>query len=100
MLSEFLLILLLSYCTKQQIEVNSTSNERTNILVGVLRKFKYAIPAREEQKRIVRYVKVKNHILSEIKKKLQNEIDLLEEYKQSLIFEAVTGKIDVRDYKN
>ena len=28
----------------------------------------------------------------------QKEIDLLEEYRKSLIAEAVTGKIDVRDY--
>ena len=31
--------------------------------------------------------------------KVENEIELLNEYKTSLINEAVTGKIDVRDYR-
>jgi type I restriction enzyme, S subunit len=60
---------------------------------------KVILPSIEEQQSIViliekEYSRVKNSI-----HKIQNQIKLLQEYRTTLISEAVTGKIDVRDEK-
>jgi len=57
-----------------------------------------ALPEKKEQIQIAEHINTKtSHIDQEIQS-AQKEIDLLTEYRQSLITEAVTGKIDVRDY--
>jgi len=56
------------------------------------------LPPIEEQYKIVQYIEEEvSRIITEIEYTKQ-EIALLQEYKQSLITEAVTGKIDVRSY--
>jgi len=62
-------------------------------LVGV----KILIPPIKEQQQIVDYL---DREISKIDKLIDNEsrrIDLLKEYRQSLISDVVTGKVDVRD---
>ena len=58
-------------------------------------KEKIPIPSLNEQKKLIEIIR------SEIslKKLIEKEIALVEEYKTALIAEAVTGKIDVRDFK-
>jgi type I restriction enzyme S subunit len=56
------------------------------------------LPSLSEQQEIVEYL---NHQTSEIDKEVtleQKRIELLKEYRQSLISEVVTGKINVSDY--
>ena len=56
------------------------------------------IPSLEEQEEIVSHIESE---ISRIDKEIelaQKEIELLKEYRGALISEAVTGKIDVRDY--
>ncbi|MCY9032029.1 restriction endonuclease subunit S [Bacillus inaquosorum] len=50
-----------------------------------------------EIKSIVSYIKLKEKEILVVIKKLKEQIEKLKEYRQSLICEAVTGKIDVRD---
>lgn len=52
-----------------------------------------------EQDEIVSFIETKTSTIEKKQNDIRNEIDLLKEYKQSLIFEAVTGKIDVRSHK-
>ncbi|MCB1175115.1 MAG: restriction endonuclease subunit S, partial [Leptospiraceae bacterium] len=52
----------------------------------------------EEQKRIVQFLDQETDRIDKEISYRENEISLLKEYRQSLITEAVTGKIDVRDY--
>lgn len=56
-------------------------------------------PAITEQEAIIKKIDLLTTTISAALKKLNYEIDLLSEYKTSLINEAVTGKIDVRDYQ-
>lgn len=56
------------------------------------------IPDLSEQYEIINYLDKKILEINLIKKEIQEQIQKLREYRQSLIFEAVTGKIDVRDY--
>ena len=59
----------------------------------------FIIPPREEQDQIIDFL---NHEISTINTtilRIEREIELIKEYKTTLIAEAVTGKIDVRDWK-
>lgn len=59
--------------------------------------FRFPQPPLEEQKDIAEFLDDEvNRILKQINYE-QQKIDLLQEYRQSLISEAVTGKIDVRE---
>ncbi|MBN2160253.1 MAG: restriction endonuclease subunit S [Spirochaetes bacterium] len=55
------------------------------------------IPPLLEQKGIVDYIDESNNYTNSLISKIEKQIDLLNEYKQSLITAAVTGKIDVRN---
>lgn len=57
--------------------------------------FLVPIPSLEEQKEIADYLDSKCASIDEIIKKKQQQLEILEEYKKSLIFEYVTGKKEV-----
>lgn len=59
--------------------------------------YKFAMPSVSEQNEIVEFLNEKCTELESIKKLINGQIDKLKEYRQALIYEAVTGKIDVRD---
>ncbi|MCW5518496.1 restriction endonuclease subunit S [Aureitalea sp. L0-47] len=54
------------------------------------------LPEIEEQEKINEYISEKLNKINSESTLILKEIELLKEFKQSLIFEAVTGKIDVR----
>ena len=60
--------------------------------------YKLGIPDYNEQKDIANYLDEKTSQIDELVSNIQFQIQKLKEYRQSLISEAVTGKIDVRDY--
>ena len=53
-------------------------------------------PPLTEQKQIANYLDNKIANLNKTKAKIEKQINLLEEYKESLIYNVVTGKFDVR----
>ncbi|TKD58978.1 restriction endonuclease subunit S [Flavobacterium sp. ASW18X] len=53
----------------------------------------------EEQKQIVNYIETETQKITKTISTIEKEITLVEEYKTALIAEAVTGKIDVIDFK-
>ena len=55
-------------------------------------------PPLNEQKIIANFLDQKTAEIDSLVTETKNQIEKLKEYRQSLIFEAVTGKIDVRDY--
>lgn len=54
------------------------------------------VPCLEEQLLILKHVELKDNYFNEIISKILKEINLINEYRTSLITEVVTGKIDVR----
>jgi len=50
----------------------------------------------EEQKLIANFINAKTKAIDQTISNIENQIDLLQEYRITLIFEVVTGKIDVR----
>ena len=54
------------------------------------------LPSEEEQTAIVAHIETETAKIDKLIQKYQRELELLEEYRASLISHAVTGKIDVR----
>lgn len=61
------------------------------------KKFKVPVPPIDEQKEIAHYLDDKCLKISDAISRQKTAIDKLEEYKKSLIYNAVTGKIDCRN---
>lgn len=74
--------------------------EGQNINYDMLRNNFLFIPPKEEQKAIVSAINENNKKIDTLTSQLSNQITYLKELKQRVISDAVTGKIDVRDYKN
>ena len=55
------------------------------------------IPSDSEQRQIANFLDRKTEQIDELTTTEQRKIELLKEYRQSLISEAVTGKIDVQN---
>jgi len=56
-----------------------------------------AFPPTKEQTEIVRHIEEQSKRINKAITKAKKEIELIKEYRQALIFEAVTGKIDLRE---
>mgnify|MGYP003971203825 FL=1 len=57
------------------------------------------LPDLKEQNDIIKHIETQNTSIDTIISKTEKEIELLQEYRIALISEVVTGKIDVRDWK-
>jgi type I restriction enzyme S subunit len=64
-----------------------------------LLKFLLPVPSLEEQKKIITYIETETSTIEALITKYQRQIDLMQEYRTSLISQAVTGKFDVRDWQ-
>jgi type I restriction enzyme S subunit len=59
----------------------------------------FLLPSKIEQKQIIEFITIETKIIDELISKYQKQIDLMQEYRTSLINQAVTGKIDVRKWQ-
>ncbi len=59
---------------------------------------KITIPPKKEQEEIVAYIEKETNKIDRTIELYKNQIELIKEYRTSLIASAVTGKIDVRDF--
>jgi len=71
---------------------------RASLSQELLKNLPVLLPPLEEQKIIAEYLDKKTSQIDTLITKTQKQIDLLTEYRTALISNAVTGKIDVRDY--
>jgi type I restriction enzyme S subunit len=98
-LSEYLNLVLQSNIGQVQIKLGTTGGNREGLTFEAIKEFTIPLPGIDEQHVIL------DEVLSSLKRyyELENfntiQIDKLKEYRQSIISEAVTGKIDVRDWK-
>ena len=70
---------------------------RFGLSTDAFTKLKILLPPLSEQHRIVEYIETETTRIDQEISILEREIELLAEYRQALISEAVTGKIDVRE---
>ena len=82
-------------------EMNSLGRGTTFMELSneALKNIKLPIPSNIEQNSIVQYIETETAKIEKTITTIEKEIDLVEEYKTALIAEAVTGKIDVRDFE-
>lgn len=70
---------------------------RASLSQGLLKEMPVVLPPLKEQKNIGDYLDLKTSKFDKLIFQTEKEIKLIKEYQQSLISEAVTGKIDVRE---
>jgi type I restriction enzyme S subunit len=61
--------------------------------------FAIGLPSIEEQRAVMEFIKKESSFIDETITQIERELLLVQEYKTTLIAEAVTGKIDVRDWQ-
>ena len=81
----------------ESVKIASNSTTIEVIYTETLSSVKIPIPMMKEQVSILEFLNVKIPIIDTTISNEQKKIELLQEYRQSLISEAVTGKIDVRN---
>jgi type I restriction enzyme S subunit len=64
-----------------------------------LNEIEFPLPEIGEQQQILEFIKTETSTIDTLISKYQKQIDLMQEYRTSLISQAVTGKIDVRDWQ-
>jgi type I restriction enzyme, S subunit len=96
--SAFFVILLQSKCARYQFERDSSgaSSSMQNISQESMKDFLFPLASLQEQHFIVNILDKNFQSLDDLKFKLLNQIRKLQEYRQSLITAAVTGKIDIK----
>lgn len=88
----------------EQLELNdystiATGSAQPKLTKEALGNLKIIVPPKEEQTSIVEHIRNSNKLIDGAVSKILLQIENLKEYRQSIISEAVTGKIDVRDWQ-
>ncbi len=96
-LAEYLFFVFKSIYLINQITENTVQSAQANISMDSIKDFKILMPNIKEQNQIAIYLNNTTARIDKTITKIQQNIELLEEYKVSLIYNVVTGKIDVRD---
>ncbi|MCL5073557.1 MAG: restriction endonuclease subunit S [Actinobacteria bacterium] len=100
--NEMILTKFLYYCLRSdlgqiQIYLNNTGSGKEGLNFQNIKSFLLIKISKTEQRQIVDYLDSQIQKIDTLIEKENKRIELLKEYRQSLISEAVTGKIDVRD---
>ena len=93
---EFLFRFIQSNRTGRYFEVNATGITRFSLGKSIIENLSTLLPPLSEQKEIANFLDRKTQQIDELISAERRKIELLKEYRQSLISEVVTGKIDVR----
>ena len=99
LLPEYLLALLSSNALQTVVNKLKAGQGVPHLFQKDIKNFLILIPALGEQKKIVEHIEGLKEKVSTIIRKSESQIEKLKEYRQSLISEAVTGKIDVRGWQ-
>lgn len=96
---EYISTLLSSNFGNNELKSVQTGALLPHLNVGTIKYIKLPVPPKEEQLEILDYIKTETAIIDDLISKYQKQIDLMHEYRTSLISQAVTGKIDLRDWQ-
>ena len=97
-MSKFIYYVTLSHFYRNWLEQQIIISTIQNVNGEKYSNFQLPIPSYQEQTQIANFLDQKTQQIDELVATEQRKIELLKEYRQSLISEAVTGKIDVRSY--
>ena len=96
-ISKYLFYLMLSNCFIEYCHSISYGAKMPRTAVDDILNTKIPIPLDQEKLQIANFLDHKTEQINELMAAEQRKIELLKEYRQSLISEVVTGKIDVRN---
>lgn len=88
---QFLLLWLQTNFIASQIWLNATQAAQPNLAMGKISTFYILYPPIEEQKQIVSHIKTETGTIDTAIAKAEREIELIREYKEAMISEAVMG---------
>lgn len=94
--SEYLRYYLLSDINVKQMYSHIRGSAIKRLTISIIKELLLICPPLNEQEDIINYLNPKISRINNTINKIQDNINLLEEYKTSLIHHVVTGKIDVR----
>ena len=94
---DFLASVLYSHIGQEAIARCQNEGNRESLTFPQIGAFFIPLPSIEEQKRILASIDGKTRPIEDTIERINKEIDLLGEYKQSLVSSLVTGQIDVRN---
>ena len=97
-LSEYLFYSLKSDFYQEYLWMNTGFSAQPGVYLSTLQNSMICIPGMDEQLEIVAHLNSKRKEFSKAIEIVNREIALIQEYKTALISEAVTGKIDVRNF--
>lgn len=98
-LSEYLNLVLQSNVGQIQIKLGTTGGNREGLTFEAIKEFVIPLPTLQEQKEILSTIQLMLNNYKDLETLNSIQIEKLKEYRQSIISEAVTGKIDVRDWQ-
>jgi len=93
--TEYLYYLLRSPMSQMQVDLQQTGGNREGLSAFALKNFVFPIPPKTEQEKIIVYLNDVDLKLEQTIQNCQNQISLLQERKQIIINEVVTGKVKV-----
>lgn len=91
--TKFLYFILISKVGQLQIDYNQTGANREGLNFEQIKNFTVPLPPLNEQKEIVKFMELNTEHLDKTINKIEQEIELIKEYRTSLINEVVTGKM-------
>lgn len=97
--SEFVYNTFLAEYVSNQFKIKAKGVTRYGISYQHIHDTIIILPSLTEQKAIVSYLTTKRETIHRTIERIQREIDLISEYRTSLISSVVTGKVDVRNIK-
>lgn len=96
--AQFLYFITVSSAFRTQGEAMMTGSAgQQRVPTDFVRDYPVALPPFLEQKEITKFIEVEKAKLNEAISRIEREIELIQEYRTTLISDAVTGKIDVRE---
>lgn len=95
---EFVLYAMRSRAFQESVTLSWSFGTQQNIGMGVIENLPLPVPAKDEQRAIVRHIKREASKWEELIGESQRAIGFLNERRSALISAAVTGKIDVRNW--
>ena len=95
----FLFYLVRSFYFVEEFNQQLKETNQPNISTEQISNIKVNLPPSSEQTQIVEYLDEQTQKIDSTIEKETQRIELLKEYRQSLISEVVTGKVDVRGWK-
>lgn len=93
--TKYLKYYLQSFAGQHQVSLLQTGGNREGLSATALSKFKILFPSKDEQRAIASYLDTKCSEIDTLISLKQQKIEMLKDYKKSVIYECVTGKTDI-----